>query len=122
MFGRARALIAKGDRLANKADWTLEFAQALLDDIQDGVGITIHVDDNAARWLITHLFKGQGGDLTLTIGIDPTWDTIPGKVAEFKGGSHDGKRYTVTEGTTQMVLAPDNEVYIWTGHVFQYQE
>jgi len=121
MFGRARALIAKGDRLANKADLTLDFAKALLDDLQDGVAVTVHVNDGAAHKILSHFFKGKGGTLPITVAVDPTYDTLPPKVARFVGGPYDGKQYTVSEGTRALTLEGGAD-YVWNGHTFNYVE
>jgi len=79
VFRRINALIARGHGVASQAEFTLELAKALLEDFQDGVQVKIHLDDHAAHKLLSHFFKGKGGDLPVSLSIDPTWDTLPGR-------------------------------------------
>ena len=132
MFPRVQGLINRGHQVANKADYTLELVIALIEDLQkladdlkDGweTDASIRLDDKAAHKLLSHFFKGQGGDLpfSLSLKFDPTWDKLPGKVAKFVGGpaEYDGNTYSITEGVTEITLEGGAE-YKFNGHVFEY--
>ena len=121
MFGRINGLINRGHRDLGQAELVLELAKALIADVQDGVAVTIHVNDGAAHKIISHFLKGKGGALPLTVAIDPTYDTLPGKVAKFVGGPYDGKQYTVSEGTRALTLEGGAD-YVWNGHDFKFVE
>ena len=117
VFGRINGLINRGHRDLGQAELVLELAKALIADVQDGVAVTVHVNDGAAHKIISHFLKGKGGALPLTVAIDPTYDTLPGKVAKFVGGPYDGKSYSVAEGVTEITLEGGAE-YKWDGYVF----
>ena len=122
---RVRALINRGHQLANKADarldqskLLLDLAQALVEDLQDGFAVELHIDENALKQMLS-ILAGKPGKVPAKISIDPTWDTLPSKIAEFKGGPYDGKKYTIPEQQTELVLK-GNHTYTWNGHFFVY--
>ena len=71
MFRRLRGRL---NQVQGEANQTMAIAQDLLRDLQDGFGVTITLDENAAKTLATMLLKGRAGKLPLTIKIDPTVD------------------------------------------------
>ena len=121
MFGRINGLINRGHRDLGQAELVLELAKALIADVQDGVAVTVHVNDGAAHKIISHFLKGKGGALPLTVAIDPTYDTLPGMIAKFEGGPYDGKSYSVTEGVVDITLKGGAD-YVWDGFVFRFVE
>lgn len=70
-----RRLRGRLDQLQGNANETLQMAKDLIDDLKDGVGITIHLNAGAAKTLASMLLKGHAGDLPLTVTIDPTVDS-----------------------------------------------
>jgi hypothetical protein len=63
------------DQVQGAANLTLQDARDLVADLQDGIGITIHVDANAVKTLMDMFLAGKECKLPLTIKIDPTVDT-----------------------------------------------
>lgn len=126
MFRRVRELINRGHQLADKADQRLDqskllldLVEAFVDDLQDGAEIKFQLDDNAARKFLL-LLSGKAGDIPVSITIDPAWDAFPSKVAEFRGGPYDGKKYTIPNQQVELVLEGGHR-YKWNGRLFQYQ-
>ena len=124
-----RRLRARLDQLQSNANFTMAQAQelisiakALTDDLQDGVGVTINVDANAAKTLMG-LVMGKAGTLPISVQVDPTIDSLPHRICDFEGGSHDGKRYSISDtGNTSITLAGDQgpETFQWDGKKFVY--
>ena len=69
-----RRLRGRLDQLQGNANFTMAMAQDLLADLQDGFGVTVSIDKNAARTILTHLLKGLECDLPIRIKVDPTVD------------------------------------------------
>lgn len=63
------------DQIQGSANLTLQDARDLLADLQDGFGVTITVDANAAKTMMDMFLGGKECKLPLTIKIDPTIDT-----------------------------------------------
>jgi hypothetical protein len=104
------------------AEIAIAIGRALIEDLQDGVGVRIHLDESAAKSVIA-LLGGKPGDIPATIQIDPTIDAYPGERSWFDGGSHDGRCYKLSDqqrAKRTIVLEP-GEVYAWDGRVFQFQ-
>ena len=123
MFRRVRALIARGHAVANQAELTLQLAQALIEDIQDGLAVKFIVDDDAAKQ-VAKLLIGHGGEFPVAIAIDPEYDTNPSPVSKFVGGPYDGKLYRIPEPDVEdgdMTLKGGHR-YKWDGKVFRYVE
>lgn len=121
MFRRVRALIAHGHQVANDAQFTLQLAQALIADIEDGVEVRLQLDDNAAKKAAA-LMLGKGGDFPVAITFDPEWDKRPSPVSKFVGGPHDGKHYRISPDDIadgEIVLRGGHR-YKWDGHVFRF--
>ena len=68
-----RRLRGRLDQLQGNANFTLAEAQALIDDLKDGFGVTIELDENAAQKLMD-VFTGKGRKIPVTIKVDPTID------------------------------------------------
>jgi hypothetical protein len=92
----------------------------LVEDFQDGFAFEIHVDEKAMRSLLS-ILTGKPGKLPIKIAIDPTLDTLPSQIAEFEGGPYDGKKYTIPEQQTELILKGDHK-YKWNGKVFMYHD
>ena len=125
MFNRVKDLISKGQQLADKADekmdqaqLVLDLAKALVEDFQDGFSVKFQLDDNAAKKFMLVL-TGQSGEIPVNVVIDPSWDTLPSRITEFKGGPYNGKRYATPTQQTELVLE-GNHRYKWNGKVFMY--
>lgn len=123
-----RRLRGRLDQLQGNANFTMGQAQelmrmfdALLEDIADGVGVTFHVDKDAAKTLMG-LMVGKPGKLPLSVQVDPTVDTLPNKVCQFVGGSHDGKTYQIPDTEDRTITLKGGELYEWDGKVFQFKE
>ena len=71
-----RRLRGRLDQLQGEANYTMQVAQDLIADMQDGFGVTIHLDEHAIKAMFK-LLKGEAGDLPLTIKIDPSMDVKP---------------------------------------------
>ena len=125
MFNRVKDLISKGQQLADKADGKLDQAQlvldlakALVEDFQDGFAVKFHLDEDAAKKFM-QVLTGQSGEIPVNVIIDPSWDVFPSRIALFKGGPYDGKRYSTPTQQTELVLE-GNHRYKWNGKVFMY--
>jgi len=125
MFKRVRELIAKGNAIADKADqrldqskMVLDLAQAFIEDFQDGFAMKFQLDEDAAKKFLA-LLTGKPGEIPVSIVVDPSWDVLPSRVAEFKGGPHDGKKYVIPNQQVELVLT-GNHRYKWNGKVFLY--
>lgn len=125
MFKRVKELIAKGNALADKADQRLDqskvildLAQAFIEDFQDGFAMKFQLDDDAAKKFLA-LLTGKPGEIPVSIVVDPSWDLLPSRVAEFKGGPYDGKRFVIPNQQVELVLT-GNHRYKWNGKVFLY--
>ena len=70
-----RRLRNRLDQLQGEANQTMALAQDLIADLQDGFGVTVELDENAAKTLAMMLLKGKAGKLPLTIKIDPKIDS-----------------------------------------------
>jgi len=74
-----RRLRARLDNIESSANLTMQDARDLLADFQDGFGVTVVVDAEAARSIFMSLLKGEKmeGKITLPISlkIDPSVDT-----------------------------------------------
>lgn len=70
-----RRLRGRLDQIQGEANETMAFAQALLADLADGVGVKIHVDANAVKTLMDMFLAGKECDLPFTVKVDPTVDT-----------------------------------------------
>ena len=124
-----RRLRGRLDQLQGEANLTMAQAQALLavaealvEDLADGVGITVNVDAGAAK-TIMGIMLGKAGKLPLSVQIDPTVDTLPSTICDFVGGSHDGKRYSIADtANRQIKLKGPNgpELYEWDGKAMRY--
>ena len=68
-----RRLRGRLDQLQGNANFTMAEAQALIADLQDGFGVTIEIDEGAAKTLMGILL-GQAGTLPVKVKIDPTVD------------------------------------------------
>lgn len=121
MFRRVKALIARGHQVANNADLTLTMAQALIDDIQDGVEVRVQVSDNAAGQ-IARLVLGSGGEFPLSVTLDPEWDRNPGDQSRFRGGPYDGRVYKIPREDVNdgEIVLKGGHVYRWTGKEFAF--
>jgi len=118
----ANATMSNANFTLGQAQELMKLGEALIEDLQDGVGVTVHVDAAAATTLMG-LIVGRPGKLPLSVQIDPTVDTLPSEVCKFVGGSHDGKRYTIANtGNTTIWLEGDDgpEQYDWTGKHFLF--
>ena len=76
-----RRLRGRLDQIQGNANFTMAQAQelialgkALVDDLQDGFGVTIHVDEGAVRQLLA-IAAGKPGKLPLRVEVDPRVDT-----------------------------------------------
>ena len=118
--GRLDQLQGKSNQTLNQAQELIALGEALVDDLADGLGITVNVDAHAAKTLVD-LLMGNPGKLPLSVQIDPSVDTLPGSVCCFVGGSYDGKRFTVPEGSVTLTLEGGHE-YTWDGKVFRYKD
>ena len=124
MFGRINGLINRGHRDLGQAELVLELAKALIADVQDGVAVTVHVNDGAAHKIISHFLKGKGGALPLTVAIDPTYDTHSGKQAKCIGGPYNDRKFEIPDEDVEdgdMTLKGGHR-YKWDGHFFRYVE
>ena len=55
-----RRLRGRLDQVQGTANQTMAMAQDLIADLRDGVGVTISLDEGAAKTLAMMLLKGQG--------------------------------------------------------------
>ena len=122
-----RRLRGRLDQLQNNANLTMADAQELigmakelLDDLTDGISVTVHIDEGAAKTLVG-ILMGKAGKLPLVVAVDPTYDTLPGEVCDFSGGPYDGKRFSIPEGSHEITLKGP-ATYVWDGHAMVYQE
>ena len=69
-----RRLRNRLDQLQGEANQTMALAQDLISDLQDGFGVTIEMDENAAQALMD-VFTGKGRKIPVTIKIDPKIDS-----------------------------------------------
>jgi hypothetical protein len=104
------------------ADELISLARALVDDLQDGVGVSVHIDKDAAKSLV-FLLTGNPGRLPLTVQVEPTVDVFPGEYCLFTGGSHDGKRYRLSpkQRRRRVIVLDPGEVYAWDGREFVFE-
>ena len=123
-----RRLRGRLDQLQSNANFTMAQAQeliaigkALADDLADGVGVTVNVDAHAAQTLVS-LLMGKPGKLPLSVQIDPAVDTLPSKVADFVGGPHDGKRYSIPDTDNTTITLKGGHRYDWDGRAFRFKE
>lgn len=81
MIGRVRrqAMASAQQAYAAASD-----GRDLIADLADGFGIRVRLDDHAARTLAGMLLKGHGGDLPMTIIIDPRIDAEDKQDAQGK--------------------------------------
>jgi hypothetical protein len=73
-----RRLRGRLDQLQGNANQTMAWAQDLIADVTDGVGITVEVDTVAAAKIFNDILAGKltgKVQLPLTVKIDPTVDT-----------------------------------------------
>jgi len=117
VFGINNA-VAQAQALISRAEGTRAKADALIDDIQDGVKADIVFDEGAMTKLMDMFTNKRGGKLSVT--IDPTWDKASGTKALFKGGPYDKQKFRVEEGTEEITLKGGHR-YKWTGHHFEFQ-
>ena len=68
-----RRLRGRLDQLQANANFTMAEIQALVDDLQDGFGITIEVDEAAARKIMS-ILTGHAGTFPVRLKIDPQVD------------------------------------------------
>ena len=118
MRERLDQLQGKANLTMNDAAELIGMAKELLDDLQDGVGVRLNVDGGAAKQIVK-ILMGKPGNLPLTVEIDPTYDTVPGQVADFIGGDYDGKRFTIPDGVKDLTLK-GGQRYEWDGHRMVY--
>ena len=117
--GRLDQLQANANLTMAQAQALLEVGEALIEDLADGVGITVHIDEGAAK-TIMGIMLGKAGKLPVQVQVDPTVDSLPSTVADCVGGPHDGKRYSIPDTfNTSITLKPDAK-YEWDGKVFRY--
>jgi len=71
MIGRVRrqAMAAAQQAYAAASD-----GRDLIADLADGFGIRVRLDDHAAKTLAGMVIHGRGGDLPMTVVIDPRID------------------------------------------------
>lgn len=69
-----RRLRARLDGGEAKFHNTMDVIQDLVADLQDGFGITIHVEPHVLAKLYQAIRNEEGADLPITIKIDPTVD------------------------------------------------
>ena len=69
-----RRLRARLDQLQGNANDTMGLAQALIEDLKDGFGLTITLDDEAGAKLLHAVTSGKACELPIRIKIDPTVD------------------------------------------------
>ena len=123
-----RKLRGRLDQLQGKANLTMDdareligIAKDLVDDLTDGIGVTVHVDEGAAKTVLG-LVMGKAGDLPLTVQIDPTFDTLPSVVCGFVGGPYDGKRFAIPDTTEKEMTLKGGHRYVWDGHCMVHSE
>jgi len=68
-----RRLRNRLDQVQGEASFTMQMARDLIADLQDGFGVTIEMDENAAQALMD-VFTGKGRKIPVTIKIDPSVD------------------------------------------------
>jgi hypothetical protein len=69
-----RRLRSRLDSIQGAASLTLQDARDLLADLQDGFGITVHIDADAAKNLMNLFMAGKECKLPISIQIDPRVD------------------------------------------------
>lgn len=69
-----RRLRARLDQLQGNANNTMGLVQDLVADLQDGFGVTLHLEPHALKKLYAAFMNEEGADLPLTVKIDPAVD------------------------------------------------
>lgn len=118
--GRLDQLQGKSNQTLNQAQELIALGEAFLADVADGLGVTVHIDEGAAKTLMS-IMLGRAGKLPLSVQIDPSVDTLPSRVCDFVGGSHDSKRYSIPDTKNKEIVLTGGEVYLWDGKVMRYQ-
>lgn len=70
-----RRLRSRLDQLQGNANNTMGLVQDLVADLQDGFGVTLHMEPHALAKLYKAITNEEGADLPLTIKVDPAVDT-----------------------------------------------
>lgn len=73
--GRLNQLQGEANQTLGQAQVLIDLMKALVEDINDGVGLTIVVDDGAVTKLVEMMTDNKGGDLPVRLRIDPGVDT-----------------------------------------------
>ena len=68
-----RRLRGRLDQLQGNANFTMKMAQDLLEDLQDGFGVSVEIDEKAVQRLLG-ILSGKAGTLPLKIKISPEID------------------------------------------------
>ena len=69
-----RRLRGRLDQLQGEANFTMQMAQDLLADLQDGFGVEITMDIPNAQALMD-IFTGKGSTVRFKVKVDPRVDT-----------------------------------------------
>ena len=70
-----RRLRGRLDQLQGNANFTMAEIQALVEDLQDGFGVEIDIDEGAATKLAQILLSGKAATLPFRVRIVPEIDT-----------------------------------------------
>lgn len=96
-------------------------AKDVLEELADGLAVSVHFDEGAAVTL-AGIIMGHSGRLPLRVIIDPGASAFPDEQCTFVGGTHDGKQYRLDDEQRKRktITLEGGETYLWDGYQFMF--